>query len=209
MRFADLGRAVGVLALILSMGARGGPIVASPMVALDALETRVEDGRIVLDGTPFTGFGVTMHNGEQMAERTEFVDGRKHGTSERWYIDGTHAFKASYRNGSRDGRVRSWWPDGTLRSEANFENGVADGVQREWYRSGALFKELTLVGGRESGLQRAWRENGALYANYVAQDGRIFGLKRADLCLEVAGGAYDGDQPPIATPSALTTGADA
>lgn len=143
-------------------------------------------GLFVLGGALFTGTLVEQEAGA-LVERSAYVDGRRHGLSERWHPDGTMGYRATYRDGRRHGTVETWWPGGARRSEAYYVRGVADGVQREWYRSGAPFKELHLVEGREEGLQRAWRENGALYANYEARDGRIYGLKRANLCYELDG----------------------
>jgi hypothetical protein len=204
VRSADV--AGTVVALVLAVGVSAWAIAPPPTVASDVLATRVHDGWITLHGEPFTGIAIGTHDGGRIAERVEFVEGRKHGLTERWYGDGTQAFRATYRDGRRDGTVQSWWPDGTLRSQAHFDDGVADGIQREWYRSGALFKELKLADGRESGLQRAWRENGALYANYVAKDGRIFGLKRADLCFEITDGSGDDEDPSSVPPNVPTMG---
>lgn len=187
MRSADVGRTLLVLALMVTAGGWVWAFNAAQTVDMNALETRVQDGRITLDGEPFTGIAIAIHDG-QMVERVGFAEGLRHGSSEQWYADGTRAFQAMYRDGRRDGSVETWWSNGTLRSQAHHKDGVADGVQREWYRSGARFKELLLVEGQEAGLQRAWRENGTLYANYVAKDGRNFGLKRADLCFEISGG---------------------
>lgn len=191
MRFADAGGIALVLALVVTTSASAGTFAPRATVDMSTLERRVHDGRMTADDELFTGVAIEVLDTGEMVERVRYVDGLRHGSSERWYADGTPAFRATYRHGRRDGTVESWWPDGTRRAQAHYDDGVADGVQREWYRSGAPFKELTLVDGQEAGLQRAWREHGALYANYVARDGRNFGLKRAELCFEVTSDETD------------------
>jgi hypothetical protein len=183
---------LALLLLSLGLGAAAWSTSGAPpnaLVAVDAGEVEADRldrdavGRVTLDGALFTST-LVRHEADVLVERSGYVDGLRHGSTERFYPDGTPATSATYRAGRRDGAVRTWWADGTLRSEATYRDGVVHGTVREWYASGAPLKELRLVDGQEVGLQRAWRENGALYANYEARNGRTYGLKRANLCYE-------------------------
>ncbi|MFT4621813.1 MAG: antitoxin component YwqK of YwqJK toxin-antitoxin module [Myxococcota bacterium] len=142
-------------------------------------------GQFLLDGAPYSGFATVEGSDGTVVERAGFVDGRRHGSRDRWYPDGSPSQHVEYRRGRMHGTSQTWFRDGTKRSEGRLRDGVADGVQRQWYASGALFKEIRLVDGVEQGLQRAWRENGAIYNNYEARDGRIYGLRRSKLCFDL------------------------
>lgn len=153
-----------------------------PRVHNKLLELRAVEGLVFYEDQAFTGYEMKLHNPNQVAASIQYLNGKKNGTFEKWFADGTLSYQASYQDGKQEGTARSWWKNGELRSESNFTNGIADGKQLQWYQSGAKFKEITLVNGKEEGLQKAWRENGKIYNNYEAKNGRIFGLKRANLC---------------------------
>ncbi len=157
----------------------------SEFVHHDSLTLLVTKGIYVNHNVPFTGKAFTTYSNGQMASVTTFENGKKHGTDQKWFRDGTLSYEAFYDQGKKDSINRTWWKNGNLRSESQFKQGVADGAQWQWYKSGSKFKKRQLANGREEGIQQSWRENGKLYNNYEAKNGRIFGLKRASLCYEL------------------------
>jgi len=160
--------------------------VSGPEIRASALQLRAGEGLVYHGETPFSGSSVSHYPNDQLAERIHYLEGKKHGLSQKWFRDGTLSFEANLLDGKRDGAVKTWWKDGKIRSESHYKKGVAHGQQLQWYPSGAQFKEMNLVEGKEEGMQRAWRENGKIYNNYEARNGRIFGLKRANLCFELS-----------------------
>jgi antitoxin component YwqK of YwqJK toxin-antitoxin module len=143
-----------------------------------------QKGIVFFESNPFCGTAVLFKDSIKIAS-TEYVKGKKHGTTNKWFADGQISYEAYYENGKRDSVSRTWWKNGNMRSQSNFEAGKAEGTQLSWYIGGQKFKEVNLVNGKEEGIQKAWRENGKIYNNYEAKNGRIFGLKRANLCFKL------------------------
>ena len=143
-----------------------------------------QKGIVFFENNPFCGTAVLFNDTIKIAS-TEYTMGKRNGTTQKWFADGTISYEAHYKNGKQDSVSRTWWKNGNMRSQSNFKAGVADGVQLSWYRNGAKFKQINLLNGREEGIQKAWRDNGKIYNNYEAKNGRIFGLKRANLCFQL------------------------
>lgn len=143
-----------------------------------------QKGIVFFKNNPFCGTAMLFEDSVKVAS-TEYIKGKRHGTTHKWFADGQISYEAHYKNGTRDSVSRTWWKNGNMRSESNFKKGKGEGVQWSWYRSGEKFKEVNLVEGKEAGIQKAWRENGKIYNNYEAKNGRIFGLKRSNLCFKL------------------------
>ena len=149
------------------------------------LSLHPNEGLMYMGMTAFTGAGVNYYANGELAQRTEYLNGKRNGLLQKWFEDGSIAFEANYLENKLNGPVKSWWSNGNIRSSGNFIEGKSNGLQKQWYSSGVKFKEMYLVAGKEEGMQRAWRENGKTYVNYEAKNGRIYGLKRANLCFEL------------------------
>jgi antitoxin component YwqK of YwqJK toxin-antitoxin module len=148
------------------------------------LELDGQKGIVFFENNPFCGTAVLFKEATKIAS-IEYKQGRKHGTTNKWFADGQLSYEAHYKNGRQDSVSRTWWKNGNMRTQSNFSMGVPDGVQLSWYRGGQKFKQINLLKGKEEGIQKAWRANGKIYNNYEAKNGRIFGLKRANLCFEL------------------------
>ncbi len=151
----------------------------------EELQLHPNEGLVYYQGKPFTGTSVSFYADEKIAEKIDYLQGKRQGLYRKWFASGLLSFEAHYQNGKLEGSSKSWWKNGQQRSEANHSQGVVHGVQRQWYQSGQLFEELHIEHGKEEGMQKSWRENGKVYNNYEAKNGRIFGLKRANLCYEL------------------------
>ena len=143
-----------------------------------------QKGIVFFENNPFCGTAVGFKDSMKITS-TQYIEGKKHGTTQKWFTSGRISYEAHYNNGKLDSLSRTWWNNGNLRTESNFENGKPEGTQLSWYRSGERFKQINLVNGKEEGIQKAWRKNGKIYNNYEAKNGRIFGLKRANLCFQL------------------------
>jgi hypothetical protein len=177
----------GALWACLALNSKSKSAIDQPTeVCWEDLVLDTANGVYLHQGLLFSGtsFEWSFPSGRLLSS-VEFIDGKKHGVSRKWYEDGTLSYEAFYLKAKLDGPSRSWWPNGKLRTESNFEEGVVHGVQKQWYQSGAIFKQRNIEYGKELGLQRAWRENGKLYCNYEAKNGRNYGLKRASMCFRV------------------------
>lgn len=154
-------------------------------VMADSVQLVPERGMTYYQGKPFTGTVISLYDTDCKSYSIRYLNGKKHGSSQKWFDNGLKSYEANYVNGKEDGIVRTWWRNGNLRTECSFQDGVAHGIQKHWYFSGRLFKIMNLVQGKEQGMQQAWRENGKIYNNYEARNGRIYGLKRSKLCYEL------------------------
>ena len=168
--------------ILLACRLQQPPDISVPVVDI---ELDRDLGVSFYEGKPFSGYAIEHYPNQQKKEQTPYIHGKKHGTQNRWFLDGTLAAETIYLNGRRNGPAKTWWKDGTLRTHSQFINGVGHGVQKQWFRTGELFKEINLNMGKEEGLQRAWRENGDIYNNYEAKDNRTYGLKRSKLCFQL------------------------
>lgn len=155
------------------------------LVLFTELELHPTIGLVYSQGKPFTGTKLIPFESGAIAEKVQYLKGKKHGYHRKWFPDGQLGYEAKMLNGKHDGTAHTWWSNGNMRSESRYQAGQLHGKQVQWYQSGALFKERHIVMGREEGQQRAWRENGKIYNNYQAKNGRIFGLKRANLCFQL------------------------
>jgi antitoxin component YwqK of YwqJK toxin-antitoxin module len=143
-----------------------------------------QKGIVFFENNPFCGTAVLFKHSIKIAS-TDYMKGKKDGTTQKWFADGTISYEAYYKKGKQDSVSRTWWKNGNMRTESNFENGRPEGIQLSWYIGGQRFKQINLVNGKEEGIQKAWRDNGKIYNNYEAKNGRIFGLKRANLCFKL------------------------
>ena len=158
-----------------------------PSILIEAAKVKLRrnEGLVYSEGNPFSGYAVTRYPDSSLAEKAGYLNGKRHGTLERWAKNGKPMFQSEYIAGRRDGQTMSWWPNGKIRSVSNFQNDFLHGEVMQWYENGRIFKRLNYNLGKEEGLQKAWRKNGKLYANFEVRNGRTFGLKRANLCFEL------------------------
>ncbi len=154
-------------------------VVDSTHISLNAKGERIYKGEL------FTGEAISYHGHKQPASSDQFVDGRRHGYSKRWFENGVLASEIYYQSSRREGFARFWWSNGTLKSESFYINGKKDGEARSWYHNGNKFKRSNFSLGRPTGLQQAWRENGDLFSNFEYKNGRVYGLNKADTCMGV------------------------
>lgn len=142
-----------------------------------------DKGLMVLNGQLFSGKAVDYYPDGTLSAADFYVDGRRSGSSKKWFKGGQLAFQAIYINGEREGLATSWWFNGNKRSQTFFVNGKANGESWQYYRSGEKYKKQNFVNGQPVGMQQSWRENGKLLSNFEYKQGRIYGIRKANTCV--------------------------
>ncbi len=160
-------------------------IIADIEVEKKEIVLHPSEGKWYYKNQPFSGFLVVYHENGILAEKVGYFNGKKEGTAQKRYPDGSLQKICTYVANRLTGKVKSWWPNGNLSMESNYFDGAKHGIQKKWYPNGQLSRQTTSNQGKETGLQQAWLENGKLYANYEVKNGRIFGLKRSNLCYQL------------------------
>lgn len=168
-------------------------VIPSITVADGSPHLRLTNGVLLYANQPFSGVVTETYPNGQVKAKTEYYQGREHGTSWMWYEDGRPLWGRRYQNGKKHGQHEGRWPNGQQKFLYHFANGEHEGEARDWYASGQLAQCYQYEKGQEAGLQQAWRENGKLYANYVVKDGKRFGLVNSRLCYTVKDGEAQND----------------
>ncbi len=161
------------------------PVLVSVVFSQCAIAQKVvtknwDDGTIkaqeTLDKKGFkTGECTYYHENGQLRLREFYVKGRREGTCEGWYDDGTPEFTRSYvllqrGNGGigtepisvKNGKWIEYHTDGSRKKEENFLEGVLLGEVRSWYENGQLEELKTMEDKFENGLYERYFENGQL-----------------------------------------------
>jgi antitoxin component YwqK of YwqJK toxin-antitoxin module len=163
-------------------------LISSFTVAEGDPNLRLRNGVLLYTDQPFSGVVEEFYPNGQVKAKTEYRQGREHGTSRMWYEDGRPLWERRYRNGKKHGEHKGWWPNGQLKFLYHFAGGEHEGAARDWYANGQLAQCFQYEKGQEAGLQQAWRENGKLYINYVVKAGKRYGLVNSRLCYTVKDG---------------------
>ena len=64
---------------------------------------------------PFTGKIVQVSsgpNGDYVSSENNWMDGKKNGTSTKWFSNGAKMYERNYKDGKWHGAVTRWWPNG-------------------------------------------------------------------------------------------------
>lgn len=159
-------------------------LLAQQAALIDMSEVSVNaSGERVFNGDLLTGSVVSYFDNGSIRSIDDFVEGRRHGFSRKWFADGVLGYESRYEKGQRSGYTRSWWFNGNMRSERFFEAGKPEGEAWAWYRNGNVFKRFNFNNGKPVGVQQAWRLNGTLFSNFQYKNGRVFGLKKSNNCV--------------------------
>lgn len=146
----------------------------------------LDNGILFYRDVPFNGIISEYYTYKTIKSKTDYKEGKKHGTEMRWYKDGSKLSERFYSGGFKTGVHRSWWPSGDLKFEYHFnDKGEFHGVVKEWYKSGQIFRDFNYRKGKEDGKQRMWKTDGSIKANYEVVDGERFGLIGLKKCYTV------------------------
>jgi len=73
---------------------------------------------------------------QKLASEETYCNGKKHGISKYWYVDGTLGRESNYNHGSLHGITKAWWSNGQLKFQHNYCCGSEDGWQEGYYETG-------------------------------------------------------------------------
>lgn len=82
------------------------------------------------------GPSVSWHPNGSIGMKSYFINGKEHGTRERFFPNGKHRSINSFRNGVYDGLQRQWNQEGDI--IASFDMFVGNGLFVELYDDGSL-----------------------------------------------------------------------
>ena len=104
-----------------------------------------------------------------------FIRGRKAGARS-WYENGQLADETQFRNGRRHGIFREWHPNGQLLWQTTYRNGKEHGTSRQWSRRGKLLGTYRM--NRGTGVDQWWHEGGRLAEEHHWRNGEPHGFER-------------------------------
>jgi hypothetical protein len=93
--------------------------------------------------TPFTGRIVTVENGPEgkfVIADESWRNGKKDGTSTRWFSNGVKMYERNYSDGKWNGTVTRWWPNGQKMYVRAYSKGVRHGEEATWRSDGTPIK---------------------------------------------------------------------
>lgn len=80
------------------------------------------------ESTPFTGVVIEAYRNGGPKSKTAIVDGRPHGVSEGFHLNGALQIRENYENGVLQGVRTKYWDNGLKKSQGTAVDGVWDGA---------------------------------------------------------------------------------
>ncbi len=78
-------------------------------ISKSELKLNAVDGVYEFNGEAFTGIANLLYPTGVLAERSEYLNGKRHGFYQKSFDTGETSFEAHFDNGLRKGVARSWW----------------------------------------------------------------------------------------------------
>ena len=148
---------------------------------VDISQVQLQDEKVFFNGELFSGTVVERFPNGVIYRKTNYLDGKKHGTALEFGFTGALRAKEQYVDGKKEGLQRIWFLEGPLKIESYFTGGLLNGRQVERYISGEVFREQTFAMGVEVS-NKIFYLTKEVYSNYVKKDGRKFGVDGGPLC---------------------------
>ena len=97
--------------------------------------------------SPFTGRIVTNESGPDgkfVIADDSWRNGKKDGTSTRWFSNGIKMYERNYTEGKWNGTVTRWWPNGQKMYVRAYSDGVRHGKEATWRSDGTPIKTASI-----------------------------------------------------------------
>ena len=109
----------------------------------------------------FSGIAIEYHkiNKIKILE-VKYLNGKKHGKYQSWFIDGEKKQSGNYLNGQFNGEFIGWYKSGRKKFIAQFLNDMGNGENIKWYRNGKRELVENWKNGEANGAFKRWFENG-------------------------------------------------
>ena len=148
-------------------------------------------------GEPVTGTVFWLNGMGQIADESNYKNGKLHGKSRSWsgedlehefnYIDGLKiGIQTVYSTIDKkilgqvnliDGNGQfKYTDDYGQKYEENYVNGKLDGINRIWYSNGQIMQDYNYKDGKENGLCRKWFEIGRISDEFIYNNGKLDGI---------------------------------
>ena len=95
-----------------------------------------------LSSEPFSGRIILIDEGsaqKYVYSDESWLDGRKNGTSMKWFSNGTKMYERNYKDGKWHGAVTRWWPNGQKMYVTAYSEGVKNKKEAKWMSDGTQF----------------------------------------------------------------------
>ena len=95
---------------------------------------------------PFTGKIVqvsTGPNGDYVSSENNWMNGKKNGTSTKWFSNGAKMYERNYKDGKWHGAVTRWWPNGQRMYVTAYTDGKRTSQEAKWQSNGSPIKTTT------------------------------------------------------------------
>jgi antitoxin component YwqK of YwqJK toxin-antitoxin module len=127
-------------------------------------ELDLREGILYLKGSEdtFNGTLVENYSPEVLKLSIRIQDGRAHGLSRGWYLNGQMEVEEHFVNGVSNGMRTRWYANGSRKSQARVADGVVVGRFMQWHENGVKAAEVNMVDGQPHGLAQAWYPSGTL-----------------------------------------------
>jgi len=119
---------------------------------------------------------------EELDSRTHhtIIDGKKHGPTKIYHVNGKLQQEGSYKNNNRQGLFKTYDNKGNLSSEKNYNNGILDGSSKTYSRNGNLRSKDFYKMGKRDGLCKTYHFNGKIHFEDLYKNGNLMESKRFD-----------------------------
>lgn len=125
---------------------------------------------------PFTGVVEYSIGNGPVGQEESFKNGKKHGTSIVWYVNGRKESLSTYKNGKRDGKDISWYENGRKSEEINYKNDLVDGKYTAWFSNGYREQESFYKNGKLHGRSVGWEKDGTKSYENFYKNGKLDGV---------------------------------
>lgn len=136
---------------------------------------QMEGASIAQDTTIFDGEVKHFYKSGKIESKTNFKNGKFHGTATEFFEDGQMRRVQSFQNGQLQGEYKEFYSNGELRGRIAFKNGAMDGLYQEFYDNGKQKTIQTFSEGEKNGDYLEYYSNGDLRYSGHFEDGILQG----------------------------------
>lgn len=157
---------------------------AGPTVESNDPGFAIVGGRLMLNGTPFTGVRRAQLPAVEERHLTAYREGVRHGLSVVESMNGAATYsERRFYAGHLHGEQTDWHRDGeTLRSRSQYVLGKQQGDEWSWHANGRPAEYRRFDKNSNLLVYKRWRRTGQIYMNVVFHEGRTIGMPGSKVC---------------------------
>lgn len=108
-----------------------------------------------------------------LSSKETYVDGKLHGVSMVYFLNGQLAAKIPYVDGLKTGDFVEYFQDGSVRMEGTYQDNTYTGPYKQYYQGGQVMIEGQYKAAVKDGLWVYYADNGAIKAQQVYEKGKL------------------------------------